>query len=147
MNPCAVSDSYVQGHKKSGWSRFLRYFEKGLKVKYWTAPDGTYPERFRKPSAKRKSNRAERRRSKSTNEVARTYKHRKSSPCRSGCQLIPCIFITTGIIIGLSSGFDSAMRSIIATKVPLLIAGLPSALFRTPFFRRNVRNKVAAILS
>ena len=55
-------------------------------------------------------------------------------PCWTDYQLIPKIFITTEIIIGFSSGFDSAMRSVIATRVPLLIAGLPSALFRAPFF-------------
>lgn len=56
--------------------KFLRYSEKGLKVKYWTAPDGTAPERFRKPSAKRLRNRVERRLWKSANEVARTYRYK-----------------------------------------------------------------------
>lgn len=56
--------------------KFLRYSEKGLKVKYWTAPDGTAPERFRKPSAKQLRNRVERRRRKSANEVARTYRYK-----------------------------------------------------------------------
>ena len=55
-------------------------------------------------------------------------------PCWTDYQLIPKIFITTEIIIGFSSGFDSAMRSVIATRVPLLITGLPSARLRAPFF-------------
>ncbi len=44
------------------------------------------------------------------------------------------MFITTEIIIAFSSGLDSAIKSVIATKVPLLIIRLPSAFFRIPFF-------------
>ncbi len=44
--------------------KFLRYSEKGLIRKYWSAPSGTEPERFKKPSAKRLTNRITKRRSK-----------------------------------------------------------------------------------
>ena len=42
--------------------KFLRYSEKGLTSKYWEAPSGTEPEHFKKPSAKRLSNRITKRR-------------------------------------------------------------------------------------
>lgn len=56
--------------------KFLRYSEKGLQVKYWTAPEGTVAETFKKPSAKRLKNRVEKKRLKNANEVARTYKYK-----------------------------------------------------------------------
>lgn len=56
--------------------KFLRYCNKGLKVKYWTAPEGTSAERFKKPSAKRLKNRVERKRLKTANEIARKYKYK-----------------------------------------------------------------------
>lgn len=56
--------------------KFLRYSEKGLQVKYWTAPEGTATETFKKPSAKRLKNRVEKKHLKSINEVARTYKYK-----------------------------------------------------------------------
>ena len=59
--------------------KFLRYSEVGLKQKYWTAPEGTVSEVFRKPSAKRLVNRATRLRSKSVNEVAKNYRYKSSS--------------------------------------------------------------------
>ena len=58
--------------------KFLRYSEKGLNQRYWTAPDGTVPEVFKKPSAKRLANRAASLHSKSVNEVARSYRYRQS---------------------------------------------------------------------
>ena len=56
--------------------KFLRYSEKGLSQSYWTAPEGTCPETFRKPSAKRLANRVSKSRSKSVNETARDYKYK-----------------------------------------------------------------------
>lgn len=56
--------------------RFLKYSGKDLKLKYWTAPKGTETEKFRKPSAKRLSNRVTRQRKKSVNETARDYKYK-----------------------------------------------------------------------
>lgn len=56
--------------------KFLRYCEKGVPVKYWTAPKATVSETFKKPSAKRLKNRVERKRLKSVNELARNYKYK-----------------------------------------------------------------------
>ena len=56
--------------------KFLRYCERGVPARYWTAPEGTGPEKFKKPSAKRLKNRIEKKRSKSANEIAREYKYR-----------------------------------------------------------------------
>lgn len=56
--------------------KFLRYCDKGLKVKYWVAPDETVPEKFKKPSAKRLKNRVERKRQKTANEIARSYHYK-----------------------------------------------------------------------
>ena len=56
--------------------KFLRYCEKGVPVKYWTAPETTVPETFKKPSAKRLKNRTEKKRLKSANEIARNYTYK-----------------------------------------------------------------------
>lgn len=58
--------------------KLLRYSEKGLKRTYWSAPEGTVPEVFRKPSAKRLANRVSKQHSKSVNETARNYRYRSS---------------------------------------------------------------------
>jgi len=61
-------------------------------------------------------------------------------------QLIFSMFIITFVIISFSSGMDSAIRRVSEANVPLFIVLLPSALLRIPFFCKNVRNSVAAIL-
>ena len=58
--------------------KFLRYSEKGLNRRYWTAPDGTVPEVFKEPSAKRLANRVSKQHSKAVNETARNYRYRSS---------------------------------------------------------------------
>ena len=57
--------------------KYLRYSEKGLSRKVWTAPEGTSPERFKKPSAKRLANRVKKRQEKTVNEIARDYNYKR----------------------------------------------------------------------
>ena len=57
--------------------KYLRYSEKGLSRKVWTAPEETSPERFKKPSAKRLANRVKKRQEKSVNEIARDYNYKR----------------------------------------------------------------------
>lgn len=58
--------------------KLFRFLEGRTCLKYWEAPDGLEPEKFKKPSAKRLANRARKARAKSVNETARdSYKHKK----------------------------------------------------------------------
>ncbi len=57
--------------------KFLRYCEKGLKVRYWTAPSEMVPEKFKKPSAKRLANRVQKKQLKPVNEQIVYDYHRK----------------------------------------------------------------------
>lgn len=55
--------------------KFLRYCEKGVPARCWKVPEGTGPEKFKKPSVKRLKNRIEKKRRMSVNEIHRDYKH------------------------------------------------------------------------
>lgn len=58
--------------------KYMRYSETGVKLKWWTAPEGMTPEKFKKPSAKRLANRVLKKRQKSVNEEAKSgYKYKK----------------------------------------------------------------------
>lgn len=59
--------------------KYLKYSESGVKVKYWTAPKGISPEKFKKPSAKRLAKKATKKKKKSINEKAKdSYKYKKT---------------------------------------------------------------------
>lgn len=58
--------------------KFFRYFEKGWNSKVWHAPEGTKPESFKMPSAKRLENKVKKKRAKSVNEQAKgSHKYKK----------------------------------------------------------------------
>lgn len=60
--------------------KLFRYFDGKWKSGYWQAPDDIKPEKFKKPSAKRLSNRIKKRKKKSKNEEAKSsYKHKKGA--------------------------------------------------------------------
>lgn len=59
--------------------KFIRYCSTGKGIEYWRAPSGLKPSEFRKPSAKRLSNRVNKKRQKSPNEIAKdTHKYKKT---------------------------------------------------------------------
>lgn len=59
--------------------KYMRYCDSGVKAKYWMAPEGMTPEKFKKPSPKRLARRAMRKAKKSVNEKARdSYKYKKT---------------------------------------------------------------------
>lgn len=58
--------------------KLFRFFNGGLKTTYWQAPKDLQPESFKKPSAKRLSNKAEKKKKKSANQQAKSsYKYKK----------------------------------------------------------------------
>lgn len=58
--------------------KFFRYCDKGWSGKVWKAPEGTQPEKFKKPSAKRCENRVLKQRKRSPNErVKVSHKYKK----------------------------------------------------------------------
>jgi transposase len=58
--------------------KLFRYFNENLKTTYWKAPEDLQPETFKKPSAKRLSNKMEKKKKKSANQQAKTsYKYKK----------------------------------------------------------------------
>ena len=59
--------------------KYMRYTVKRTEFKEWKAPEGTKPETFKKPSAKRLANRENKKMAKSVNEIARdSYKYKKT---------------------------------------------------------------------
>ena len=59
--------------------KLFSYFDGNLRKKYWEAPEDLKAETFKKPSAKRLSNRVNKKKKKSANEQAKTsYKYKKS---------------------------------------------------------------------
>ena len=59
--------------------KYMRFIQKHTEFKEWKAPEGTLPETFKKPSAKRLANRAARTRQKAKNEQTRdSYKYKKT---------------------------------------------------------------------
>ena len=58
--------------------KYMRFIQKHTEFKEWKAPEGTKPETFKKPSAKRLANRAAKVRQKSKNEQVRdSHKYKK----------------------------------------------------------------------
>ena len=58
--------------------KLFKHFSGSLHKKYWKAPKGIKPESFKKPSAKRLSNRANKESSKSVNQQAKdSYKYQR----------------------------------------------------------------------
>lgn len=59
--------------------KLFQYYNGKLKLKYWKAPEDIEPEKFKKPSAKRLSNRVNKKKIKTKNQEAKTsYKYKKS---------------------------------------------------------------------
>ena len=52
--------------------KLFRFYSGNAKFEYWKAPEGLQPESFKKPSAKRLSNRANKKKNKSLNEEAKS---------------------------------------------------------------------------
>ena len=59
--------------------KLFRFFEEKTKLNYWIAPDNLKPETKKKPSAKRLSKRASKKKKKSVNEKAKDYKYKKQN--------------------------------------------------------------------
>lgn len=59
--------------------KLFRFFEKKAKLDYWIAPDNLKPETKKKPSAKRLSKRASKKKKKSVNDRAKDYKYKKQN--------------------------------------------------------------------
>ncbi len=57
--------------------KILRFIDGKTDFKYWKAPDGLEPEKFKKPSAKRLANRVNKRRNRQPNEIAKRSYHYK----------------------------------------------------------------------
>ncbi|MCR5794986.1 MAG: transposase, partial [Solobacterium sp.] len=75
-----VTAEYMLSFLGYNLRKLFRYFDGNLKTEYWTAPPGLEPEKFKKPSAKRLSNRAEKKKKKSFNEKAKdSYKYKKGA--------------------------------------------------------------------
>ena len=73
-----VTAEYMMSFLGYNVRKLFRHFDGNLKTKYWTAPPGLEPEKFKKPSAKRLSNRAAKKKKKSANQKAKTsYKYQK----------------------------------------------------------------------
>ena len=59
--------------------KYMRFIQKHTEFKEWKAPEGTLPETFKKPSAKRLANRAAKTSQKAKNEQTRdSYKYKKT---------------------------------------------------------------------
>lgn len=60
--------------------KLFRYYDRNLKTKYWTAPTDLKPEHFAKPSAKKLSKRANKKKAKTKNQEAKSsYKYKKGA--------------------------------------------------------------------
>ena len=59
--------------------KLFRFFEEKTKLNYWIAPDNLKPETKKKPSAKRLSKRASKKKKKSVNDKAKDYKYKKQN--------------------------------------------------------------------
>ena len=60
--------------------KYMRFTVKKIKFNEWKAPDGTKPETFKTPSAKRLANRERKKKMRSANETARdSYKYKKTN--------------------------------------------------------------------
>ena len=64
--------------------KHMRFLSGNASFNYWRAPEGTQPQTFKKPSAKRLANRVAKEKAKGVNEVARdSHKYKKTK--RKGC--------------------------------------------------------------
>lgn len=64
--------------------KYMRFLSGNASFNYWRAPEGTQPQTFKKPSAKRLANRVAKAKAKGVNEVARdSHKYKKIK--RKGC--------------------------------------------------------------
>lgn len=66
-----VKTEYVMTFMGNNIRKLFRFYDGNLKLKYWQAPDGLEPEHFKKPSAKRLSNRVNKKKAKSKNQEAK----------------------------------------------------------------------------
>lgn len=70
--------------------KYMRYSETGVKLKWWTAPEGLTPEKFKKPSAKRLANRVSKKRQIPVNQKAKSgYKYKRTESKKEGVSESP----------------------------------------------------------